>query len=53
MFKVIYFFFKHIQYFYLILFFSRQFTYLLTPSFKLVLTAFHNKLLKEKLIRME
>ena len=37
-----------------LIFFSRQFTYLPTPSFKLVLTTFHNKLLKEKLwSRME
>ena len=46
-------FFFHVQCFYLI-FFSRQFTYLPTPSFKLVLTTFHKKLLKEKLwSRME
>ena len=35
-------------------FFSRRFIYLSSPSFKLVLTIFHNKLLKEKLwSRME
>ena len=39
---------------FLLNFFSRRFIYLPSPSFKLVLTIFHNKLLKEKLwSRME